>query len=81
MAVRFILKGPLDTELVQRAFNEIVRRHEVLRTVFALEDGKPVQIISTRFSMEVPVTDLRTIPESKRMAEVDRLGSMSTEEF
>jgi len=72
--VRFRLQGALKTELVGRAFNEIVRRHEVLRTTFALLDGKPVQIIKPSLDIEVPVIDLRHLPKPERDAEVDRLS-------
>ncbi len=33
------LEGPLDLSIVERAFNEIVRRHEVLRSTFSVADG------------------------------------------
>ena len=72
--VRFRLQGVLKTELVERAFNEIVRRHEVLRTTFALIDEKPVQVIKPSLDIEVPVTDLRHLPKPERDAEVDRLS-------
>src|SRR5260370_36272668 len=52
--VRFRLQGALETQLVERAFNEIVRRHEVLRTTFALLDGKPVHVIRSSVDIEVP---------------------------
>jgi amino acid adenylation domain-containing protein len=41
----FRLNGPLDVAALQRALNEIVRRHEVLRTTFVLADEEPVQVI------------------------------------
>ncbi|HXQ69893.1 MAG TPA: amino acid adenylation domain-containing protein, partial [Pyrinomonadaceae bacterium] len=39
------LEGPLDVAALERSFEEIVRRHEVLRTTFAIVDGEPTQII------------------------------------
>ena len=53
------LEGKLDTERLERAINELVSRHESLRTVFRLEKGEPVQIIRpyTIFSMEHICTD------------------------
>ena len=35
------LKGPLDVEALGHGFNEIVRRHDALRTTFAMSDGQP----------------------------------------
>ena len=42
-AVRVL--GPLDLDVLARAFDEIVRRHEALRTRFATADGRPVQVV------------------------------------
>ena len=39
------LSGPLDIAAVESSFNEIVRRHEVLRTYFPSLDGQPVQVV------------------------------------
>src|SRR2546428_11250532 len=36
--------GPLDVAAFERAFNEILRRHEAWRTSFGIVDGRPVQI-------------------------------------
>src|SRR3954463_7211156 len=35
------LKGALDVEALRRAFEEVVRRHEVLRTTFVSDGGEP----------------------------------------
>jgi amino acid adenylation domain-containing protein len=37
------LHGPVDVAVLQAALNEIVRRHEILRTAFVLADGMPQQ--------------------------------------
>ncbi|WP_143297240.1 non-ribosomal peptide synthetase, partial [Burkholderia pseudomallei] len=39
------LDGPLNREVLQRALNRIVMRHEALRTCFAREEGEPIQVI------------------------------------
>jgi hypothetical protein len=39
-------RGVLDVAALQRAVDRLVERHESLRTSFASEDGKPVQVIS-----------------------------------
>jgi aryl carrier-like protein len=45
------LRGELDRAAFRRALNQIVARHEALRTVFTLVDGKPLQqIVSERDS-------------------------------
>ncbi len=74
LPVRFRLQGPLDAALIERAFNEIVRRHEILRTTFTIVDGHPAQVIAPTLEIVTPVTDLRHLPAKERDAEVDRLS-------
>jgi non-ribosomal peptide synthetase component F/thioesterase domain-containing protein len=70
---RWILEGPLDPALVERTFNEIIRRHEALRTTFSEEDGSPVQIVSPSFRLQVSLRDLRALAPQPREEEMDRL--------
>ena len=78
-AVRFHLAGPLDPILVARALNEIIRRHEILRTGLEEERGELMQVIQPSVEIKVPVTDLRSFPDAERKAEVERLGSVEAE--
>jgi hypothetical protein len=45
--VVYRLRGPLDVTALEGALNAVVARHETLRTVFAVEDGVPAQVISS----------------------------------
>ena len=69
------LKGPLNVAALKQSLDEIVRRHEALRTTFAIVDGRPVQIIAPALKLTVPVVDLRELPETEREAEVQRLAT------
>ncbi|MEU3554833.1 condensation domain-containing protein [Streptomyces fragilis] len=51
------LRGPLDVGALERALNTVVARHEVLRTVFDLDEGEPVQVIGPTAPLRVTVTD------------------------
>ncbi|MBD1938350.1 non-ribosomal peptide synthetase [Microcoleus sp. FACHB-68] len=51
------LTGNLDVEALRKSLNEIVCRHEVLRTTFASVEGQPVQVIHQNLDFEVPVVD------------------------
>jgi len=62
--------GPLDLEALERSFGEIIRRHETLRTTFAVEDGSPAQIIAEHHKMELPVTELSGLIGQNREARV-----------
>src|SRR5215510_12794105 len=52
------LSGPLNVPVLQRSIGEIVRRHEILRTTFAVIDGRPVQVINKPSVFKLPVNDL-----------------------
>lgn len=72
------IRGPLDLEALRRAFNEMVRRHETLRTTFPERDGRPVQVIAPEARVEVPVVDLTAVPAADRDA---RLWALMAEEM
>ncbi|HXM36910.1 MAG TPA: amino acid adenylation domain-containing protein [Pyrinomonadaceae bacterium] len=60
------LTGQIDLSALERSINEIVRRHDALRTTFAIVDGQPVPVIAPLLSVDLPVADLRSSPESER---------------
>jgi amino acid adenylation domain-containing protein len=70
-AVRF--QGPLNLAALERSLNEIVKRHESLRTTFGKVDGRPTQVIAPTLTIKLPVVDLRKLPASEQEAEVRRL--------
>jgi non-ribosomal peptide synthetase component F/thioesterase domain-containing protein len=72
--VRFRLEGELEPLQLERAFNEIIRRHEVLRTTFRESEGSPAQVIAPTLTLALPVVDLRHLAKPERDAEVDRLS-------
>ena len=67
------IKGALNVELLARALGEIVRRHESLRTAFALEEGRPVQIVRPPKPLTLPVVDLSSLDGEARTCEARRL--------
>ena len=68
-------RGTLDIDALERAFNEILRRHEAWRTCFATLDGVPVQRICPAMSVSLPVLDLRSVPEDTRESEAVRVAT------
>jgi hypothetical protein len=52
------LKGPIVLDALKRTLDELVRRHEVLRTAFPMIDGSPVQVVSASAPLALPVLDL-----------------------
>src|SRR5438128_2958878 len=68
----FRLTGQVDTAALERAFADVVRRHEILRTVFAVDETGPVQKILPQGEARLAVDDLRSLPEDRREAEALR---------
>ncbi|MEW6736123.1 MAG: amino acid adenylation domain-containing protein, partial [Acidobacteriota bacterium] len=62
----FRIIGKLDVTALQESLNEVVRRHEVLRTNFGVVDGRAVQLISQSLTIIVPVIDLSEMVEDKQ---------------
>lgn len=68
----FHLKGKLDLDVLRRSLDEIVRRHEALRTTFGAIDGSPVQRVAADRSVDLSVVDLSDRPGPDRTAELHR---------
>ena len=67
------LKGTLKVAVLQRSLEEMVRRHEALRTCFEMVEGRPVQVIQPATSVEMPVIDVSDLAEPEREREARRL--------
>jgi len=66
------MTGTLDEPALERALNEVVRRHEALRTTLVEVGGEPRQIIAEPFAVPIARADLSTFPDADREAEVLR---------
>ena len=64
--------GDLDPELVERTFSEIIRRHEILRTVFPMKNGRPVQRVLPPYPFKIPVFDFSRFPTVERDEKVSQ---------
>ncbi len=72
IAVRFRVLGPLDVSILERSVNEIVRRHEILRTSFGIVDGSLAQIVHAEGMIPLPLDDLSHLAPDARDAEEER---------
>ena len=68
------LQGKLNIDALSTSLNEIIKRHEILRTSFAISDGQPIQVISPSVNLQLPVVDLQHIPQEHQEVELYRLA-------
>lgn len=76
-AIRFT--GALNLAALGQSFNEVVRRHEVLRTRFSMRDGSPVQIVTPSLQVPLPLIDLSGLPGTSLEVEIERLSRLEAQ--
>ncbi len=67
------LRGSLNIGALEQSLNEIIRRHESLRTTFSMVDGDAVQVIAPSVEFSLAVVDLSDHGEAEREEEARRL--------
>jgi acyl-CoA synthetase (AMP-forming)/AMP-acid ligase II len=60
------ITSPCDVAVLERSVNEIVRRHEILRTTFAVIDGRYVQVIAPQLIVALAFDDLLALSRAKK---------------
>jgi len=69
------LRGGLNVAVLERSLREIVRRHRVLRTTFAMTGGALRAVLRDSTEFSLLFTDLRRLPPSNREVRAHRLAS------
>jgi amino acid adenylation domain-containing protein len=69
------MQGDLNVPALEQTINEIIRRHEVLRTTFSISNGKPVQIINPARPLAMPLIDLVELSKAEQVIESRRLAA------
>ncbi|MDQ2857574.1 MAG: amino acid adenylation domain-containing protein, partial [Candidatus Eremiobacteraeota bacterium] len=76
------IEGALDEERLRAALDQLVIRHETLRTTYTVRDGEPVQIVGSARPVELGRVDLSALPEVEReRALADALRTAASEPF
>jgi amino acid adenylation domain-containing protein len=66
------LSGHLKVEALKKAIDELVNRHEALRTVFINQQGRPFQVIKEPEPTALMMEDLSRLSQDRQRAEVER---------
>src|SRR5260370_8076928 len=64
--VNLRMLGPLDVVALERAFNEVIKRHEAWRTTFETEAGQPRQFVHPFMPAQLPLAAPHRIPQAER---------------
>jgi amino acid adenylation domain-containing protein len=75
------LTGPVDLASLRWAVQQIVRRHEALRTVFPVVGGEPSPRILPSLTVGIPVVELPVAPGAWRTRAMERARSLAREPF
>jgi len=68
MSGTYRLKGSLDRESLAESLNEIIKRHEILRTTFAERESQLVQVVAKEQCLNVPLVDLGGLADQEAEA-------------
>jgi amino acid adenylation domain-containing protein len=66
------IRGSLSPAILEKAINEIISRHEILRTTFPTLEGKPIQHIFPVLTAPLEVINLQSLPATKREIEAEK---------
>ncbi|HEX2077347.1 MAG TPA: amino acid adenylation domain-containing protein, partial [Longimicrobium sp.] len=69
------ITGPLEVAALERALSGLARRHEALRTTFAVQQGAPVQVIAPPSDVALPVVDVVEGPAEERLEAARRMAA------
>ncbi len=65
------LTGRLNLAVLEQSLNEIIRRHDILRTNFEIVDGQPIGVVKPAVPFTLSVEDLRELSNSDRIKQVE----------
>jgi amino acid adenylation domain-containing protein/non-ribosomal peptide synthase protein (TIGR01720 family) len=74
MAAAVRLTGSLQVSTLARSIEEIVHRHEIIRTNFQTINGTAVQIVAPTLNVTLPIMDLQTLMGEEQSTEIQRLA-------
>jgi hypothetical protein len=69
----FKLEGNINIIALEKSINEIIERHEILRTYVRESGDRPIQVIEPELTISLPVIDLQTYSEIDREAKAKNL--------
>jgi len=78
VAVR--LQGELNISALEYSFNQLIERHEALRTTFTTVAGEPCQKIASALQITIPVIDLRSLDPATQQQTIPHLATQEAQQ-
>ncbi|MDJ0659614.1 MAG: amino acid adenylation domain-containing protein [Crocosphaera sp.] len=76
----FIFKGKLDLEIFEKSIQAVVDRYESLRTIFVVENEKPMQKVIPQLSLTLPLVDIAHLSLVEQENKIEAFVSQELEE-
>jgi acyl carrier protein len=67
VAIAILLTGQLNVSAIEQSLNEVVKRHEALRTSFTAVKGRPIQVIAPSLTLTLPVVEVPGLSEAEAL--------------
>lgn len=66
------IQGALNLAALEWSLNQVIRRHDVLRTTIVTREGQPVQVVAPVLTLSLPVVDLRSLPTPEQDSQIQQ---------
>ncbi|HBW33510.1 non-ribosomal peptide synthetase [Anabaena sp. FACHB-709] len=80
VAAALQLTGDVNVDVLTQSLQEIIHRHEILRTSFVNVDGQGIAVIATEINSHIPVVDLSFLPPSQQQKLVQELAQEESQQ-
>ncbi|RBW52509.1 condensation domain-containing protein [Ruegeria sp. A3M17] len=80
LAIRWELRGPVTSDMVQTAFQKIIDRHEIFRTRFVEQNGEPVQEVFAHVEFKLDLVDILNVPKADRAERINSIAIAHSEQ-
>ena len=75
------LDGLIDIQLLQKSWNEMISRHEILRTTFTFAEGSLIQVVIPSLDSEISVVDYQGLSITEQKSKIQKAIEQETRQY
>jgi amino acid adenylation domain-containing protein len=68
------LSGLVNVAALEKSLNEVIQRHEILRTSFGEIEGQPIQVIAPIVELSLTVVDIQSLTDTEQLEQVNQIA-------